>query len=105
MTMTIKYDTTDYMAIARLVNDATTDEGGAYEVEYAANGYALILSIAHAIEYREEIGGSYVGYDFERLAVVDSEGFDVEDAGCYDADGNEIDTDFDANTLLTILND
>jgi len=104
MTTTINYDLTDYMAIARLINDSASDESGEYEVEYNVGGYALILTISHEIEYRDEIGSSYEGYEFERLSVVDSEEFDVEEAGCYDSEGNEISTDFNAKTLLNILN-
>lgn len=104
MKTTINYELTDYMAIAKLVNDSATDESSKYEVEYSVDGYALILTISHEIEYRNEIGGSYEGYDFERLRVVDSEQFDVEAAGCYNTDGEEVNTDFNAKQLLNILN-
>ena len=64
----------------------------------------MIVQVNHRIEYRNEIGGSYEGYDFEMLAVVDEEEFDVLDAGCYDNEGNEVSTDFDANELHKLLN-
>lgn len=104
MRTTINYELTDYMAIARLVNDSAPDESREYEVEYTVGGYTLILTIDRDIEYREEIGGSYEGYDFERLSVVDSEAFGVVDATCYDKDGDEVACDFRAKQLEDILN-
>ena len=104
MKTTINYELTDYMAMARLVHDSASNENEEYSVEYKEGGYTLILDISHEIEYRDEIGGSYGGYDFERLGVIDNEGYDVDDANCYDAEGNEMNTDFSAKRLLDIIN-
>ena len=36
--------------------------------------------------------------------AVDEEEFDVLSADCYDSEGNEVDSDFDANELYKLLN-
>lgn len=104
MKTTITYELSDYMKIAALVSNNASDDSSEYEVEYSNGGHTLILTVSHEVEYRTETGGSYEGYDFERLSRVASEFFDVEDLGCYDGEGNEINSDFDANKLYQLLN-
>lgn len=104
MKTTINYELSDYMKIAALVNDNASDESSTYEVEYTTGGHTLIIEVKHEIEYRDEIGGSYENYDFERLTVVDNEEYDVVGAWCYDSEGDEINSDFNAKRILDILN-
>ena len=100
----ITYELKDYLKIAALVNENASDESSIYEVEYTTGGYTLIIEVKYEIEYREEIGGSYEDYDFERLMVVDNEEFDVVGAWCYDNDGDKVTCDFDIYKMSNILN-
>lgn len=100
----ITYELKDYLKIAALVNENASDESSIYEVEYTTGGYTLIIEVKHKIEYRDEIGGSYEDYDFERLMVVDNEEFDVLSACCCDNEGSKAACDFYAKRLLNILN-
>lgn len=100
----ITYELKDYLKIAALVNENASDESSIYEVEYTTGGYTLIIEVRHKIEYRDEIGGSYEDYDFERLMVVDNEEFDVEVCGCFDNDGDKVTCDFDIYKMSNILN-
>ena len=102
--MKTHFTASDYTAIANAIYGLGSTESAEHVIEYANGSCLLVVQVNRRIECRDEIGCSYEGYDFERLSVVDSEGFDVEDAGCYDKDGNEIETDFDAKQLLDILN-
>lgn len=105
MQTTISYDLPDYMAMARQITDSYYDTTGRQiEAEYKAGGYTLILTIEHEVEYRTERGGSFEGYDFEPLSVVDHEEWSVIDFGCYNEDGEEVSCDFRAKDLLNILN-
>jgi hypothetical protein len=104
MTSTLNLSMTDYMAIARLVADSAGDEPSTYEVEYKADGYTLYLDIAHEFDTRTERGGSYGGYQFERLTAVINEEYDVIGYTCLDDDGERVACDFSINTLTNILN-
>jgi hypothetical protein len=57
MTTTVNLSLTDYMKIAALVHDGTTDEPSRYDVEYTANGITLYLDIAHDFDTRTVRGG------------------------------------------------
>lgn len=102
--MTTHFTTTDYQAIVNKIYSEVTDESAEHVIEVKNGNYLLIVQVNHRIEYRDEIGGSYEGCDFEMLAVVDKEEFDVLDADCYDSEGNEVASDFDANELYKLLN-
>lgn len=104
MTTTVNYSLTDYLAMARLVHDSAGDEPRTYEVEYKTKGCTLHLDIRYDFDAHEERGGSYGGYQFERIGVVDSEEYDVFGYTCLDADGEPVKTDFTARRLLDILN-
>ena len=102
--MTTHFTTTDYQAIVNKIYSEVTDESAEHVIEVENGDTLLIVQVNHRIEYRDEIGGSYEGYDFERLSVVASEEFDVLDADCYDSEGNEVNSDFDTNELYKLLN-
>lgn len=104
MTHTVNISLTDYMKIAALVADNADDEPSTYEVEYTANGHTLFVEIDHDFDTRNVIGGSFEGYDFERLTEVYNETYDVVRFDCYDADGEAVTCDFTARRLLGILN-
>jgi hypothetical protein len=104
MNATVNLSLSDYMNIARLVDDSIFDERGGTEVEYTVNGYTLLIEVEREIEYRDVIGGSYEGYDFERLTVIDRETFDVLGTAVIDPDGCNIDCYVDPRPLLDILN-
>lgn len=67
-----------------MIDDNRPEESGEYEVNY--NGMGVVLD--YEVEYREGIGGSYEGYQFERIAEVDREHVTVK--GVYDTVGDEI---------------
>jgi hypothetical protein len=92
------------MKIAALVNDGTTDEPSRFEVEYTANGITLYLDVTHDFGTKEVRGGSYEGWDFERLTKVVNEEFDIIAVECLDADGEPVTCDFTTRRLLDILN-
>ncbi len=104
MTTTVNLSLTDYMKIAALVNDSTTDEPSRFEVEYTAGGYSLFLYVTHDFDTRTVRGGSYEGWDFERLTEVYNEEFDILAVECLDADSEPITCDFTTRRLLDILN-
>jgi hypothetical protein len=104
MTTTVNYSQTDMMAIAGLVADGHTDEPSTYEVEYKVGGHALYIEVAYEFDAHEERGGSFEGYDFERIGVVDSEYYDIIKYECLDRDGEPVACDFTPKRLLDILN-
>ncbi len=104
MTTSVNLNLTDYMKIAALVHDGTTDEPSRYDVEYTADGCSLFFDVTHDFDTRAVRGGSYEGYDFERLTEVVNEEFDVIAFECLDADGEPVTSEFTAARLLDILN-
>lgn len=96
----------DYKAIAaQIVNHCDGYDRTQYTVEVmTANGVTLFIDVDYTAEYRDEIGGSYEGYDFERISVLDSENFEVTGFDAYDKDGESTSTDFNESELLTYLN-
>lgn len=48
------------------------------------NGYTA--EVAYDVQYRQDIGGSYEGYDFETIYSIDSERYSVN--GVWDEEGN-----------------
>ena len=104
MTTTVNLSLTDYMKIAALVHDGTTDEPSRYDVEYTTDGYTLYCDVTHDFDTRTVRGGSYEGYDFERLTEVANEEFDIIAFECLDADGEPVTCDFTTSKLLDILN-
>lgn len=102
--MTTHFTTSDYQAIVNKIYSEVTDESAEHVIEVENGDCLLIVQVNHRIEYRNEIGGSYEDYDFEMLAVVDEEEFDVLDADCYDSEGMPVDHDFDVNELYKLLN-
>jgi hypothetical protein len=104
MTTTVNLSLTDYMKIAALVNNGTTDEPSRFEVEYTANGITLYLDVTHDFDTHTVRGGSYEGRDFERLTEVVNEEFDIIAIECLDADGEPVTCDFTTRRLLDILN-
>lgn len=102
--MTAHFTTQDYQAIVNKIYSEVTDESAEHVIEIENGNCLLIVEVNHRISYRDEIGGSYEGYDFEMLAVVDEEEFDVLSADCFDNEGNEVNSDFDANELYKLLN-
>ena len=75
--MQAHFTISDYTAIVNRIYGDLTGECAEHLIEYEKGDYLLIVQVNHRIEYRNEIGGSYEGYDFEMLAVVDEEEFDV----------------------------
>ncbi|MQX26878.1 hypothetical protein GHJ49_04345 [Alistipes sp. dk3620] len=102
--MRAHFTTSDYRAIVNKIYGEISDESAESVIEFENGDCLLVVQVNHRIGYKDEIGGSYEGYDFEMLAVVDEEEFDVLSADCYDSEGNEVDSDFDANELYKLLN-
>lgn len=82
--MTVQLSASELLEVARLIDDNHPEESGEYEVKY--KGMNVVLD--YEVEYREGIGGSYEGYQFERIAEVDREHVTVK--GVYDSAGDEI---------------
>lgn len=84
--MKTTYTTTDIKTLARKAADYITykcmGEANSFEVEY--NGYVAFVS--YAPEYRDAIGGSYEGIEFEHIAQLVSEEVKVE--GVYSDNGD-----------------
>lgn len=107
MTPALTITPSDYLAIARLITDTPVAGAGNhnYEVVYKSGGYALYLDVLREIAYHNEIGGSYGGYAFERLSVIDRDDFDILGYTCVDSSGDYADCDFTVTKLLeTIFN-
>lgn len=100
----VKLEQADLESIRDLIYKGTTDRPSSFEVEYAANGYTLYLNVEHEFDTRTVRGGSYEGYDFERLTEVYNERFDILNLECLDSDGESITCDPFRNDLLNILN-
>jgi hypothetical protein len=103
-TTIINYSLSDYMAIASLVRDGAPDEFREYEVEYKTGDYSLYLTIDRDAEYRNVRGGSFEGYDFERLSEIESEEFDVIGWDCLNSKGEYALCNFQPKQLTDILN-
>lgn len=101
MKQTLRITESDYRAIA----DAMSEAGeGWHEVEVPiAPGADAVIDFTCSVAYREEIGGSYEGYDFERYNVEDSRSYSVKGCSVY-VDDEEIDTDFNVKELENHLN-
>lgn len=82
--MTVEFSASELFSIARSINDNHPDEPGEYEVEF--KGFDIVLF--YEAQYREGIGGSYEGYQFERIAELVSEYISVK--GVYDSTGDEV---------------
>lgn len=96
------------MAIARLITDVPVNGAGnhTYEVVYKSGGYALHLDVLREIAYHIERGGSYGGYDFEQVSVIDRDDFDILGYTCVDNNsGDYADCDFTTTRLFeTVFN-
>lgn len=82
--MTVQLSAHELLEVARMIDDNHPEESGEYEVSYKG----LEICLAYEVEYREGIGGSYEGYDFERICEVSDETVTVK--AVYDSEGDEV---------------
>lgn len=91
----------EYKMIAEAMSGC---EEGRHEVEVRiAPDVDAVIDFTCSVTYREIVGGSYEGYDFERYNVEDSRAYSVKDCSVYVGD-EEVDTDFNVKELENRLN-
>ena len=100
----VKLEQADLDSIRDLIYKGTTDRPSRFEVEYAANGYTLYLNVEHEFDTCAVRGGSYEGYDFERLTEVYNERSDILNLECLDSDGEPVTCAPFRSDLLKTLN-
>ncbi len=83
--MTTRPTTTTRPAIVAMINNeiASDSEPRGFEVIYEN----LIIFVNYECEYRDAIGGSYNGCEFEHIAELISETITIADV--WDTEGNE----------------
>lgn len=102
--MSTQLSTTDYQSIANCILANRPDESKAFELEYETTDYVMFLEVSYDFDTKELIGGSFEGRDFENLTEVYNETFDVVSCEIYSIEGEPIETDFNENILLNLLN-
>ena len=101
MKRTLHITESDYRAIAEAMSEA--DEGRhEIEVRIAPDADAVV-DFDCSVTYREVVGGSYGGYEFERYNVEDSRSYSVKGCSVY-VDDEEVETDFNVKELENRLN-
>lgn len=101
MKQTLHMTEADYRTIAEAMSEA--DEGR-HEIEVCiAPDVDAVVDFDCSVTYREVVGGSYEGYDFERYNVEDSRMYSVQGCSVY-VDDEEVDTDFNVKELENRLN-
>lgn len=102
--MNAQLSTTDYQAIANYIYANRPDENKAFEVEYETADYVIFLDVRYDFDTTEVIGGSYEGWDFERLTEVCNENFDVVSCDVFDTEGEPIEVAVNLSTIEKFLN-
>lgn len=73
--------------VSTIIEQCSGDISRTLDIDFD-NGF--VAEVAYEVEFREIIGGSYEGYDFERIATVDYERYFVRHV--WDEEGNECPT-------------
>lgn len=102
--MTTQLSTTDYSNIAKQILANIPDESKAFEVEVSVGELTVFVEVDYDVEYREVIGGSYEGWDFERLSEIAYERIEVLNAEIYDNEGETAGIEVCASTIEKLLN-
>lgn len=102
--MNAQLSTTDYSNIAKMILANVPDESKTFEVEFATDTYTVFVEVDYDVEYREVIGGSYEGWDFERLSEISYERLDVVSVEAYDNEGDTINIEISTSTIEKLLN-
>lgn len=98
--------TQDYEALAALLwNEAMDSEAEARTIEVETDTAQVEAEYRPAVEHTEEFDYTAMGRYRLGFTNVSGHGFSITLARFYDAEGREIETDFDAAELEALLND
>lgn len=96
--------TNDYSNIAKQILANVPDESKTFEVEVSVGELTVFVEADYDVEYREVTGGSYEGWDFERLSEISYERLDVVSAAVYDNEGDAAGIEVSTSTIEKFLN-
>lgn len=102
--MNLQLSTADYSNIAKQILANVPDESKAFEVEILIGIYTVFVEVDFDVEYREVIGGSYEGWDFERLSEIAYERIEVLNAEVYDNEGDTAVIEVSTSIIEEFLN-
>lgn len=102
--MNLQLSTAYYSNIGKQILANIPDESKAFEVEVLIGTYTVFVEADYDVEYREVIGGSYEGWDFERLSEIAYERIEVLNAEVYDNEGDTAGIEVSTSTIEKFLN-
>lgn len=102
--MNLQLSTADYSNIAKQILTNLPDESKTFEVEVLIGTYTVFVEADYDVEYRVVIGGSYEGWDFERLSEIAYERIEVLNAEVYDYESDTTGVEVSTSTIEKFLN-